>query len=92
MSFIRTGRSSFTLCTPAAKVPSWAELFMGCPALLACSVHFRVTESTTYSTPSLWVPGAFLKWVYSFWMRTDSDYEELSSVAERGRCNTGMVV
>jgi hypothetical protein len=89
MSFIRTGRSSFTLCTPAAKVPSWAALFMGCPALLACSVHFRVTESTTYSTPSLWVPGAFLKWVYSFWMRTDSDYEKVSSASEPGKKQHG---
>jgi hypothetical protein len=66
MSFIKTGSSSFTLWTPAAKVPSCAELFIGCPKDLACSVHFRVTESTTYNTPSLCVPGAFLKCVYNF--------------------------
>ena len=74
MSFINTGISSVTLFTPAAYVPSAAEPFMVCPWALARSVHFRVTESTMYSTPSLWVAGAFLKCVNIFWISTDSDY------------------
>ena len=47
MSFIKTGMSSVTLLTPAAKVPSGAELATGWPCCFACSSHFRVTESTT---------------------------------------------
>lgn len=61
MSFINTGKSSVTLWTPAAYVPSWAETVMGWPLALACSIHFRVTESRTYRTPSLWVEGAFFR-------------------------------
>ena len=76
ISVIKTGSSSCTLWTPAANVPSWAALFIGCPASFALSAHFRVTESTTYRTPSLWVGGAFLKCVYNFWISTDSDYGE----------------
>lgn len=61
MSFIRTGMSSVTRWTPAAKVPSLAEPSTGWPWALACSSHLRVTESTTYSTPNLWSPSVFLK-------------------------------
>ena len=75
MSFINTGIRSVTLFTPAAYVPSGAELLMAWPCCLAWSSHLRVTESTTYSTPSLCVPGVFLKCVNNFWTRTVSDCE-----------------
>lgn len=61
MSLMKEGSSSVTWLTPAAKVPSDAAGPDGCPAFFACSTHCRVTESTTYRTPSLCVPGAFLK-------------------------------
>lgn len=66
MSSIKMGMSSVTLLTPAAAVPSGAALLTDWPCCLACSSHFRVTLSTTYKTPSLWVAGAFLKWVKIF--------------------------
>lgn len=47
ISVIKTGRSSVTLLTPAAKVPSGAAEPAGWPALRAASTHCRVTESTT---------------------------------------------
>jgi len=74
ISFMKAGRSSVTRFTPAAKVPSEAEEPNVCPAFRACSNHCRVTESTTYNTPNLCVPGALLKWVNIFWIRTLSDY------------------
>ena len=53
MSVMIEGSSSVTWFTPAANVPSDAPEPGVCPALRACSTHCRVTESITYSTPSL---------------------------------------
>ena len=63
ISDMNEGSNSVTRFTPAAKVPSVADDPKVCPALRACSTHPRVTESTTYRTPSLCVAGAFLKCV-----------------------------
>ena len=73
MSDMKEGSSSVTCWTPAANVPSDTPDPVVCPDLRAWSTHCRVTESTTYKTPSLYGPGAFLKWVYSFWIKTVSD-------------------
>ena len=74
ISDMNDGNNSVTWLTPAANVPSGADGPNVCLALRACSTHPRVTESTTYSTPSLWVAGAFLKCMYTRCMRTVSDY------------------
>ena len=63
ISDINEGSNSVTRLTPAAKLPSVADGPNACPALRACSTQPRVTESTTYRTPSLCVAGAFLKCV-----------------------------
>jgi hypothetical protein len=52
-----TGSASRTIWTPDAYVPGAALLDTAWPAFFAFSTHCRMTESTTYSTPSLCVAG-----------------------------------
>ena len=61
MSVMKDGNNSVTCWTPAENVPSEVVDPAGWPCFLAWSTHCRVTESTTYRTPSLYGPGAFLK-------------------------------
>lgn len=75
-SFMSVGSTSVTFWTPEAYVPSAALGDTVWPACLDFSIHCLVTESKTYSTPSLWVTGLFLNCWKIFWTMMESDCSE----------------
>lgn len=80
-SFMSVGSTSVTFWTPEAYVPSAALGDTVWPACLDFSIHCLVTESKTYSTPSLWVTGLFLNCWKIFWTMMESDCEFLTQSA-----------